>query len=259
MLSRMDEGMRLMLRDRKDYLRLLSGSGIEIGALHRPCDVPHLRVQYVDRLTRPELERQYPELEGHAIVEADIIDDAETLATIPDGSQDFVIANHVIEHTSNPIGAMLTWCRVLRKGGRLFLAVPDKRATFDKDRQLTSIDHVLEDYRSPSEERDFAHFEDFALNVSCRFFKVRPEAESRSFAKELWDKKYSIHYHVWDFDAFTEFLRVLYEKFPAWGMKAIDQMPTKTDEFIFVLQHAPDLEHRVEENATLRDVAGRCR
>lgn len=233
----MGEGIRLMQKDRKDYLRLLSGSGIEIGALHRPCDVPHLRVQYVDRLTRPELERQYPELKGHPIVEADIIDDAETLTTIPDGSQDFVIANHVIEHTSNPIGALLTWCRVLRKGGRLFLAVPDREATFDKGRQLTSIDHILEDHASPSEERDFAHFEDFSLNVSCRVFNVRPEAEFKSFAKELWDKNYSIHYHVWNFNTFTQLLRVLHEKFTAWDMTTIDRMPTKTDEFIFVLQN----------------------
>ena len=36
----------------------------------------------------------------------DVVDDAQTLATFPDESVDFVIANHVLEHLEDPIGAL---------------------------------------------------------------------------------------------------------------------------------------------------------
>ena len=61
----------------------------------------------------------------------------ESLATIPDGSQDFVIADHFIEHCQDPISALTIHFRVLKTGGILYMAVPDKRFTFDKDRPVT--------------------------------------------------------------------------------------------------------------------------
>src|SRR5437870_4275781 len=90
---------------RARLLQMLSGDGIEIGALHRPVIAPHLRVLHVDRMMPEELMRHYPELAGHTLVEPNIIDDAETLAKIADGSQEFVIANHVIEHMRDPVRA----------------------------------------------------------------------------------------------------------------------------------------------------------
>lgn len=221
---------------RDKYLGLLSGSGIEIGALHRPSIVPHLKVKYVDRLPKSELLRQYPELQGQPIVEADILDDAETLNAIDDESQDFVLANHVIEHMANPIQALVNWSRVLRKGGRLFLAAPDKRYTFDKERGITPLQHIIEDYRSPSKERDFEHFLDFALYVSCRTFKVKPEAEYKEFAQFLWDTSYSIHYHVWDFAAFYNFIEWIEDNIPEWKMQVCASMKPVHDEFIFVFE-----------------------
>src|ERR1041385_8816255 len=80
---------------RRNMLKRLNGEGLEIGALHRPCTVPHLKVHYVDRLSRQELLGQYPELSNEKIVDPDILDDAETLSKIKSSSQDFVIANHV--------------------------------------------------------------------------------------------------------------------------------------------------------------------
>ena len=225
------------IAEREGYLKLLTGSGIEIGALHRPCVVPHLKVKYVDRLSKQDLLKQYPELTGLPIVEADILDDGQKLATLADGSQDFVIANHVIEHMASPIEALLNWGRVLRKGGRLFVAAPDKRYTFDKARDITPLEHVIEDYRAPSAERDFEHFLEFALYVSCRTFNVKPEAEYKEFAQYLWDINYSIHYHVWDFKAFFNLLKWMSTELK-WDMHIIGSMKPVHDEFIFVFEKA---------------------
>jgi len=221
---------------RKKLLGLLSGSGIEIGALHQPCQAPHLQVRYVDRLNVTELRELYPELKDHALVEPDILDDAQELKILPDSSQDFVIANHVIEHMANPIKALLNWQRVLKTGGRLFMAVPDKRRTFDELRPLTTLEHLLLDYNVPSSERDRQHFEEFALYVNCRKLKHRAEQEHRELAKELWDKQYSIHYHVWDYDSFVDFLRALPHRFPHWTMREIAKLKPHGQEFIFVLE-----------------------
>ncbi len=69
------------------YLR---GHGIEIGALHRPHRVPgSANVKYVDRMTVPDLRRQYPELAAEKLLPVDIVDNGERLATIADRSQDF--------------------------------------------------------------------------------------------------------------------------------------------------------------------------
>ena len=73
----------------------LSGEGIEIGALHQPLAVPpQAHVRYVDRMTSPDLRREYPELAGWDLTEVDIVDDGEKLTTIAADSQDFIIANH---------------------------------------------------------------------------------------------------------------------------------------------------------------------
>jgi hypothetical protein len=96
----------LQFRDWKPILarRYLHGSGLEIGALHRPLPVKQgTRVTYVDRLDQRGLRAHYPELASHEFVNVDIVDDGETLGSIAQESQDFIIANHCIEHCENPL------------------------------------------------------------------------------------------------------------------------------------------------------------
>ncbi len=100
----------------------LKGEGIEIGALHRPLKIPKgARVKYVDRMTVADLRKQYPELAAEKLVDADIIDDGEKLARIKNDSQDFVIANHFIEHCQDPFGAIANMLRILKSDGVLYM------------------------------------------------------------------------------------------------------------------------------------------
>ena len=106
-------GMREELAD-----AFLAGSGLEIGPLHSPLRVPpHASVRYVDRMPVTRLRRHYPELGELPLIEIDIGDDGERLRTIEAESQDFVIANHLLEHTGDPISTIGNWLRVLRPGG----------------------------------------------------------------------------------------------------------------------------------------------
>jgi SAM-dependent methyltransferase len=143
--------------------RYLSGQGVEIGALNAPLALPpSLSVRYVDRMPVSELRRQYPELKGTELVEPDLLDDGERLSKLADQSQDFVIANHFLEHCENPILAVINMFRVLRTGGTLYLAIPDMRYTFDRHRRVTPIEHLVQDFQRGPEQSRVQHFEEFA-------------------------------------------------------------------------------------------------
>jgi hypothetical protein len=73
---------------------------------------PDVHVRYVDHLSTADLRDEYPELAGQPLVEVDVLDDGETLATFADESVDFVIASHFLEPCEDPIGAMTAQLRV---------------------------------------------------------------------------------------------------------------------------------------------------
>jgi predicted SAM-dependent methyltransferase len=197
---------------RRDVARAyLRGHGIEIGALHRPLRVPRAaRVSYLDRLPREELYRQYPNLAGHDFVPVDIVDDAERLARVPDGSQDFLIANHFLEHCQDPIGTLLHFFRVLREGGVLFLTVPDKRYTFDRDRPVTPLEHLLEDHDGATEISRREHVTEFVRLV----LKIVDPDEVERKVERLLATDFSIHFHVWTQTELMELLLDLRRRIP---------------------------------------------
>ncbi len=177
----------------------LQGDGLEIGALHSPISVGEAaRVRYVDRLSVADLRRQYPELAAYTLVEPDILDDGERLATIDDASQDFVIGNHFLEHCQDAIGALKTMLRVLKPGGVIYAAIPDKRFTFDHRRPVTEIEHLVRDHEEGPAWSRRAHFEEWVTlgeDVSTREMTV----------EHLLEIDYSIHYHVWTQFELAEF------------------------------------------------------
>lgn len=187
----------------------LKGSGLEIGALHRPLELsPGVRIKYLDRLTVPELRKQYPELNGLPLVKVDINDDGESLASIADGSQDFVIANHFLEHCENPVLALSNMLRVLKANGMLYFALPDKRFTFDKERHETEMEHLWGDYiNGPAGSRK-AHFEEWVEKVE----KITDVEAARKRTAHLMETGYSIHFHTFTQTGMFRFLSLLKEQ-----------------------------------------------
>lgn len=173
--------------------KYLRGDGLEIGALHAPLQVSSAaKVKYVDRWTLKELREVHPELDSFDIIEPDILDDGQRLGTVLESSQDFVIANHFLEHCQNPLEALKNIYRVLRVGGLLFLALPDKRFTFDIDRPVTDIEHVLRDFEEGPEWSKRSHYDEWVRVVE----KVsEDDAETR--IQELTRQETYIHFHVW--------------------------------------------------------------
>ncbi len=209
------------------YLR---GDGIEIGALYRPLCVPRAaRVRYVDRMPVSALRAQYPELAGESLVGVDIVADGETLVGIPDESQDFVIANHFLEHCQNPILALESMLRVLKPGGILFLAVPDKRYTFDAGRSVTPLEHVLRDYVDGPDWSKREHFEEWS-----RYVVGAPSEEAvQAEASRLLEMDYSIHFHVWTQAELLELVLELRRRFDTFNVQLVFE---RDDEDIVILK-----------------------
>ncbi|MCA1808365.1 MAG: methyltransferase domain-containing protein, partial [Lentisphaerae bacterium] len=185
--------------------------GLEIGALHNPLPVsPGTHVKYVDRMSVAELRRQYPEFNNQKLklTEPDIIDDGETLATIPDDSQDFLIANHFLEHCQNPMLALQNMLRVLRPQGVLYLAVPDMRASFDRNRPVTPLLHLERDYREGPEWSRRPAFEEYVRLVD----KIIDPEKARRQVEDYLNINYSIHYHAWTETEIMEILVYLRRK-----------------------------------------------
>ena len=224
--------------------RFLAGDGLEIGPLHQPLAVPsYANVSYVDRMKSDELRREYPELADWDLTDVDIVDDGEQLSTIPAESQDFIISNHFLEHTENPIGTIENHLGKLKPGGVLFYAVPDKRYTFDFRRPLTPIEHMVDDYEQGHERSRHEHYVEW-----CRLV-IKEESDSvgspeqapseewvAQRALELEDAKYSIHMHVWTQAEFLELILDLRRRFGnAFDIEAAARVGI---EFIVVLRKA---------------------
>ena len=57
-----------------------------------------------------------------------------------------MLASHVIEHVPDPIAALLEWIRVARR--YVFLVVPHRDRTFDRDRPITPLEELVERHRT---------------------------------------------------------------------------------------------------------------
>lgn len=191
------------------YLR---GEGLEIGALHQPLAIPpHAQVRYVDRMKTDDLRREYPELAEWDLVDVAVVDDGEKLDTIAEESQDFIVANHFLEHCENPIGTIETHLSKLKPGGILFYAVPDKRFTFDFRRQVTPLEEMIADCVEGPERSRAGHYEEWCrLVIDEQSSGTADQAASEEWvemrARQLEDAKYSIHFHVW---TQAEFLKLI--------------------------------------------------
>jgi hypothetical protein len=219
--------------------RWLTGAGIEIGALHNPRPVPaQVSVRYVDRLSVDELRRHYPELGDEPMVPIDLIGDAENLSVLADDTQDFVIANHLLEHLENPLRGLQEMVRVLRPGGILYVALPDPRVTFDRSRDQTPTDHVIAEYRHGTEATREAHYAEWVERAEplVEWMVAAGVAIGPQRVTEQMARSYSIHFHVWRPETFLEVIAAAREE--AGVSLELQEFsacrPGEDDEYIFI-------------------------
>jgi len=190
----------------------LKGTGIEIGALNYPLKVPaHVNVKYLDRMSAEDHLAIFKDYKIKDLVKVDIIGNGETLDTVGEGTQDFVIANHFIEHCQNPIMTIENMLRVLKTGGLIFMAIPDKRYTFDINRKTTTMKHFIKDYEEGPAWSERRHYLDFVKNTEWSKDATTDE-DIRNICQHLKDINFSIHYHVWTHSTMIDFFETMLHK-----------------------------------------------
>ena len=186
------------------FTNVFSGVGIEIGALNHPMVVQgDVNILYVDHLDTDGLRRHYPELSNIDIVNVDVVADVSNLdSAFSPNSLDFIVANQIVEHLEDPLGAIMQFHKILRVGGIVHLSVPDKRITFDRDRPRTFLAHLIQDRKEskgPQKElRLSQHYREWVEKVPKYFPEDRREYIN-SFEKQ-WADHYAIHFHCWEPD-----------------------------------------------------------
>jgi predicted SAM-dependent methyltransferase len=229
----------LEARDELAY-RYLAGEGLEIGALNWPLKVPAwAKASNVDRMTPEELREHYPEMAEVELTEVDVIDDGERLESIADESQDFIIANHFLEHTADPIGTIGNHLAKLKPGGVLFYAVPDKRYTFDFRRGVTTLEHLIQDHEQGPEGSRREHYDEWGqLVVGTAGDREDPRWPERGeeLARQLEAEDFSIHQHTWTADTFLELVRHCQRRFDE-GLE-VEATARREMEIVVVLRKA---------------------
>jgi len=128
--------------------------GIEIGgAAHNDFGLDALNV---DRYA--EMDTVYKDAERATWGRAKPVDLVAAGHELPlaDKSVDFVFASHVIEHVPDPIAALLEWKRVARE--YLFLVVPHRDRTFDRDRPVTPVAELVERHATGFQSEEDRHW-----------------------------------------------------------------------------------------------------
>lgn len=124
--------------------------------------------------------------------------EATDLNMIADETYDFVLSSHVVEHTANPIQGMSEWKRVLKDQGTLVLIAPHLEGTFDRNRPVTTLAHMITDFEQKTPETDTTHLaEILALHDMSR----DPAAGSRADFEERCANNLAfrgMHHHVFD-------------------------------------------------------------
>jgi len=239
--------------------------GIEVGALNRPI-VTQLDgdVLYADHLSTEELREKYAD---HSDVNANNFSDLVDVSIVTGRGSlwdaigehdkfDYIIASHVLEHIADPIGWLYGCTRILNEGGIIFLALPDKRFTFDRFRVETTTGEMLANYHYKASCPTPAQvFEYNARSVHCPPEDVRRiwRGDLDDFARtdesrlkealrleiDVFDNSTYLECHCSTFTPYS-FSRIIYELILFGVVKvevvAIEPTQEKEAEFFVVLR-----------------------
>jgi SAM-dependent methyltransferase len=182
--------------------RYCVGRGLEVGAGPRPYTDPS-RTEYLDKHTD----------NAHGTRGADVVGDAARIPR-PDGSFDYLLSSHCLEHHPDTIRTLNEWARVLKPGGILFLILPHADRTFDRHREKTTLEHHLQEFGT-LEGEDRSHIPEAEAGMRRLEDLAEMEAMHRqTWGADFWDWDHrfandAFHYHVWTQDEIVRLLQHL--------------------------------------------------
>jgi predicted SAM-dependent methyltransferase len=131
----------------------IKGMGLEIGPSHSPIAPKSsgFNIHILDHANAVELCEKYRSLgisedKLSNIEDVDFIWKGEPLSAVVRevNYYDYILASHVVEHTPDLISFLKECELMLKPGGILSLAIPDKRCCFDILRSISTLGDVLQ-------------------------------------------------------------------------------------------------------------------
>lgn len=239
--------------------------GLEIGPSHHPIvsKKEGFQVEVVDWLDQQGLREHY---KGHgvdleAIEEVDYIWKGGSYYQLIGKKDyyDYIIASHMIEHTTDFVGFLQDCSKMLKPDGILRLAIPDKRYCFDHFRDVTGLAEVLNNFYQPNMLQSVGNVAEYHMNVVAYKKKISWDRQFGRFGTSaLSDKHYTfvhtleqvketmrlvseeneyrdIHHYVFtpsSFELLIEDLRML----ELLDMEIIEKRDTKGNEFLVMMK-----------------------
>lgn len=148
--------------------------GLEIGPSHSPI-APKREgycVETVDYLSADELKEHYKNdgVNLEAIEPVDYIWKGGSYYQLiqKEGYYDYIIASHMIEHSTDFCGFLKDCSKMMKKNGILRLAVPDKRYCFDRYRMTTGLAEIVNNAYKPAKLQSVGDVAEYYMNVVAR-------------------------------------------------------------------------------------------
>lgn len=151
--------------------------------------------------------------------------DAVNMECIESSKYDFVLSCNNLEHIANPFKAISEMLRIIKKDGLIFLVLPNKNTNFDHKREITSFNHLQDDYEKNVTEEDISHLEEI---LALHDLSMDPLAGDFGNFKNRSLKNYQnrcLHHHVFN-------MAILIKIFKYFNIKLLVKDYTYTDYII---------------------------
>ena len=133
--------------------------------------------------------------------------DAVNLKGIESNTYDFVLSCNNLEHIANPFKAIAEMLRIIKQVGLLFFVLPNKDTNFDHNREITSFEHLLEDFNHNISEEDLTHLDEI---VRLHDLSMDPPAGDLNNFKERSLNNFQnrcLHHHVFDMNLMKQIFK----------------------------------------------------
>lgn len=240
-----NDDLLTVLRQKALFPYIVPGlTSLEVGAYYRPTLPRNMfKTRYVDFYTTKELQKEAERdgIDPVCIVEVDYVVRGEDYRDVIKEKFDIVLANHVLEHVSNPIKWLNMVSELMEDNGILFVALPDKKYSFDRLRHNTSLAHLLMDFLLDTTRIGPEHVIEILMYYDKTIFGGKNDISELldldTLRKQMSSPWQGIHSHVFEGDNFllTILKPLLYMKTIPYSLVHYVS-GTQAGEFYFILR-----------------------
>jgi SAM-dependent methyltransferase len=171
----------------------LKGKGIEVGALTRPTQLrQRASLRQLDLFSKRDAIEIFASVDNIQNIKVDIVEDVQRLNSIGNATQDFFIANNVLQCVQDPISALKQIHRSLKVNGLFLFTLPQLENYFAERQNVVSLPELLVEYENQSRSIDYYH----------RYVQAKPwysgfsHTKKREQAVNLFAQRYPIDFHI---------------------------------------------------------------